>query len=96
MEILLKPIVTEKMTKKGESLNQYGFIVEKTADKFQIKKAVESFYNVEVAAVNTSICGGKRKVRYTKAGVMSGKTKSFKKAIITLKEGQNIDFYSNI
>jgi large subunit ribosomal protein L23 len=84
------------MTKKAETLNQYGFIVEKTACKSQIKKAVESFYNVEVAAVNTAICAGKYKVRYTKAGVMQGKTPSYKKAIVTLKEGQNIDFYSNI
>ena len=96
MEILLKPIVTEKMTKKAEALNQYGFIVEKEADKIQIKKAVESFYNVEVVAVNTLVVAGKYKVRYTKAGVMQGKTSSYKKAIVTLKEGQNIDFYSNI
>ena len=96
MEILQKPIVTEKMTKKGEALNQYGFVVDKKADKSQIKTAIESFYNVDVASVNTMICRGKNKVRYTKAGVLKGKTSSFKKAIITLKEGQNIDFYSNI
>jgi len=96
MEIIQKPIVTEKMTKKGESLNQYGFVVDKTASKEQVKSAIESFYNVNVVSVNTMICRGKNKVRYTKAGLLKGKTSAFKKAIVTLKEGQNIDFYSNI
>jgi len=96
MEILLKPIVTEKMTKKAEVLNQYGFVVDKSSDKLQIKKAVESFYNVDVTAVNTCIVAGKHKSKFTKSGVMQGRTSSYKKAIVTLKEGQNIDFYSNI
>ncbi|MCT4636886.1 MAG: 50S ribosomal protein L23 [Bacteroidales bacterium] len=96
MEILLKPIVTEKLTDLGESLNRYGFIVEKTADKHQIKKAVEAMYDVTVTAVNTMRYGGKRKTRFTKAGVLAGKTNSFKKAIVTLVEGDKIDFYSNI
>ena len=96
MEILKKPIVTEKMTKKGETLNQYGFVVDLHADKIQIKNAVESFYNVKVASVNTMKVAGKRKVRYTKAGVMEGNTGTYKKAVVTLKAGQIIDFYSNI
>lgn len=96
MEILKKPIVTEKMSKKAESLNQYGFEVDINADKIQIKRAVEQFYNVEVVKVNTIKVAGKKKVKYTKAGVMEGNTGTFKKAIITVKEGQIIDFYSNI
>jgi len=96
MEILHKPINTEKMNLKGEKLNQYGFIVDKAANKVQIKKAVESMYNVTVEAVNTITSGGKRKSRFTKTGVISGKTNACKKAIVTLREGDTIDFYSNI
>lgn len=96
MNILIKPIVTEKMTDQGESLNRYGFVVHRDANKQQIKKAVESLYNVSVASVNTMVYGGKNKSRYTKSGVISGRTNSYKKAIITLAEGEVIDFYSNI
>ena len=96
MDILKKPIITEKMTGQGEKFNRYGFIVDKKANKIQIKKAVEEMYDVRVDAVNTIIYGGKAKSRFTKAGVITGKTGSFKKAIITLAEGDNIDFYSNI
>ena len=96
MDILIKPIVTEKMTIQGEKLNRYGFVVEKTANKLQIKKAVEEMYSVTVAEVNTMRYGGKVKSRFTKAGYLVGRTNSFKKAIITLKEGDKIDFYSNI
>ena len=96
MDILIKPIVTEKMTIQGEKLNRYGFVVEKTANKLQIKKAVEEMYSVTVADVNTMRYGGKVKSRFTKAGYLVGRTNSFKKAIITLKEGDKIDFYSNI
>ncbi len=96
MDILLKPIVTEKMTGQGEDMNRYGFIVDQRANKIQIKKAVEELYNVSVASVNTMTYGGKRKMRYTRTGIVSGKTKSYKKAIITLSEGDAIDFYSNI
>jgi len=96
MELLQKPIVTEKMTKKGETLNQYCFIVDREADKLQIKRAVESFYKVDVLAVNTIRTPGKHKVKYTKAGIQEGKSGMVKKAIVTLKAGQNIDFYSNI
>ena len=96
MEILLKPIITEKMTAQGEDLNRYGFIVEKTANKLQIKKAVEELYGVTVASINTMRYGGKTKSRYTKTGIVRGKSSSYKKAIITLEEGETIDFYSNI
>ena len=96
MSILLRPIVTEKMTSLGEDLNRYCFIVDKRANKIQIKKAVEELYDVSVASVNTKLYGSKRKMRYTRTGIISGKTKSYKKAIITLIEGDTIDFYSNI
>jgi len=96
MDILIKPIVTEKMTTLGEDLNRYGFLVKKDANKIQIKKAVEKMYGVSVESVNTMRYGGKEKSRFTKSGVITGKTKSFKKAIITLAEGETIDFYSNI
>jgi len=96
MEVLIRPIITEKMTKLGETLNRYCFIVDKRADKLQIKNAVEKMYDVNVEAVNTMRYGGKTKTRYTKTGVQRGKTASFKKAIVTLVEGEIIDFYSNI
>jgi large subunit ribosomal protein L23 len=96
MDILLKPIVTEKMTTQGEDLNRYGFLVHKDANKIQIKQAVEKMYGVSVESVNTMRYGGKMKSRYTKSGIITGKTKSYKKAIITLAEGEAIDFYSNI
>lgn len=96
MDILIKPIVTERMTEQAESLNRFGFIVRKDANKAQIKQAVEDLYKVSVASVNTMIYGGKRKSRYTKSGVITGKTAAFKKAIVTLVDGDSIDFYSNI
>lgn len=96
MNILIEPIITEKMTDKSEKLNQYGFIVKKNANKVEIKKAVEKLYNVTVESVNTMVYGGKRRDRYTKRGLIKGKTNSFKKAIVTLVDGETIDFYSNI
>lgn len=96
MAIIIKPIVTEKMTGLGEKLNRYGFRVERTANKLEIKKAVEEMYNVTVLAVNTSIVAPKLKMRYTKSGVVKGKSDAYKKAIVTLKDGDKIDFYSNI
>lgn len=96
MNILIKPIVTEKMTGQGEKLNRFGFVVRRSADKEQIKKAIETLYNVSVASVNTMVYGGKNKSRYTKGGMINGRTASYKKAIITLVDGESIDFYSNI
>jgi large subunit ribosomal protein L23 len=96
MDILVKPLVTEKMNDQAERYNRYGFIVVKTATKPEIKKAIEGLYNVSVNSVNTMVYGGKVKSRYTKSGVITGKTTAFKKAIVTLAEGNSIDFYSNI
>ena len=96
MDILIKPLVTEKMTNQAERFNRYGFVVDRRATKPQIKKAVESLYNVTVDSVNTMVYGGKMKSRYTKGGIITGKTISYKKAIVTLAEGESIDFYSNI
>lgn len=96
MEIILKPVITEKMTGIGEKFNRYGFIVHKKANKLQIRKAVEDLYGVEVETVNTMNYSGKRKSRNTKTGFVTGKTNSYKKAIVTLAEGETIDFYSNI
>ena len=93
---MIKPIVTEKATLLTEKLNRYSFKVNKDANKIQIKKAVEAAYNVTVVDVNTSIVRGKNKTRYTKAGIINGMTATYKKAIVTLKEGDTIDFYSNI
>lgn len=96
MSIIIRPIITEKMTAQAEKLNRYGFIVDKKADKLQIRKEVEDLYGVSVDSVNTIRYAGKRKSRYTKAGFVEGRTNAYKKAIVTLKEGQAIDFYSNI
>jgi large subunit ribosomal protein L23 len=96
MNILLKPIVTEKMTSQSDKFNRYGFIVAKNANKIEIKKAVEELYGVTVESVNTMRYGGKVKTRFTKSGVMTGKSPATKKAIVTLIKGNTIDFYSNI
>ena len=96
MDIILKPVVTEKMNLKGESLRQYGFVVDQRANKVQIKKAVEELYGVTVESVNTMRYAGKQKSRFTKTGLISGKKNTLKKAVVTLREGETIDFYSNI
>ncbi len=96
MNIIIKPVVTEKMTEKGEKLNQYAFIVDKRANKIEIKKALESLYNIDILSVNTMNYPGRNKTRYTKSSIQKGRTKAYKKAVVTLAEGQEIDFYSNI
>ena len=96
MGILIKPIVTEKLTVQGEKLNRYGFIVDREANKLQIKAAVEQMYNVTVADVNTVNYNGKRKSRYTRAGMLTGRTNHYKKAYVTLVGEDKIDFYANI
>ncbi len=96
MNVIIKPIVTEKMTKVAEKLNRVGFIVDRDANKIEIKKAVESMYGVKVTKVNTLNHDGKRKARYTKAGFIEGRTSAVKKAMVTLAQGDTIDFYSNI
>lgn len=100
MGIIIKPIVTEKLTAQGEKLNRYGFIVDRKANKLEVKTAVEQMYNVSVASVNTVNYHGKRKSRrYTKAGMLGmlrGRMNHFKKAYVTLVGEDKIDFYSNI
>ncbi len=96
MEILKKPILTEKASVLTEKLNRYAFKVDHRANKLQIKGAIEQMYGVTIEAVNTMVVGGKSKSRYTKAGFVSGRSAKYKKAIVTLKEGETIDFYSNI
>ncbi len=96
MAIIVKPIVTEKMTQLGEKLNRYGFKVQKSANKIEIKQAVEAMYNVTVTDVNTIVVAPKKKSRFTKSGAISGKTSAYKKAIVTVVKGEQIDFYSNI
>ncbi len=96
MIIIKKPVITEKMTAISEKLNKYAFIVDKNANKYQIKDAIEKLYNVKVEAVNTMNYDGKKKSRYTKAGLITGRRPAFKKAVVTLKEGDTIDFFSNI
>ena len=96
MGIIIKPIVTEKMTAITEKLNRYGFRVQPDANKIEIARAVQDLYNVTVIDVNTINYRGKNKSRYTKAGLVKGSESAFKKAIVTLKEGDTIDFYSNI
>ncbi len=96
-QIIIKPLVTEKQTKITEkNNNRYGFVVRPDADKLQIKKEVENLYKVSVIAVNTARYAGKRSSRYTKAGLVRGQKPAFKKAYVTLKDGDSIDFYSNI
>ncbi len=97
MAFIIKPLVTEKMTKITEKKpNRYGFVVRPEANKLQIKAEVESLYHVSVVDVNTSRYAGKRSSRYTKAGLVKGQKNAYKKAVVTLKEGETIDFYSNI
>jgi len=96
MEILIKPIVTEKLTVQGDKLNRYGFIVNADANKLEIKSAIEQKYGVTVADVNTVNYHGKAKSRYTKAGMLTGRTNHFKKAYVTLEGEDKIDFYANI
>ncbi len=96
MNILLKPIVTEKMTRDGDKFNRYGFVVARSANKIQIRKAVEELYGVTVESVNKIRYGGKVKTRNTRSGLLVGRTAAFKKAVVTLAEGNTIDFYSNI
>ena len=96
MSTIIKPIITEKITKDGELFNRFGFIVAKKANKVEIKKAVEKAYGVSVLDVNTMIYRADRTTKFTKSGMITGKTSSYKKAIVTLKEGDSIDFYTNI
>jgi len=95
MSVLINPVVTEKVSALNEK-GKYGFIVNDKANKIEIKNAVEKMYGVNVANVRTMRYQGKSKSKYTKAGVISGRTKHYKKAIVTVAEGEVIDFYSGI
>ena len=95
-QILVKPIISEKAERLSETLNQYSFVVNKEANKIEIKKAVEEMYNVSVKSVNTLIMPGKAKSRFTRTGVQRGRQSSYKKAIVTLAQGEDIDFFSEI
>ena len=95
MSVLIKPLITEKASALNEK-GKYGFIVEKAANKVEIKKEVEKMYGVTVESVNTMIYQGRSKSRYTKSRIISGRTSSFKKAVVTVADGDIIDFYSGI
>lgn len=96
MEFQITPIVTEKATALTEKLNRYTFCVSPEANKYQIQALVEKLYGVHVVKVNTMIVRGKNKSRYTRSGIIKGSTSDYKKAIITVADGETIDFYSNI
>ncbi|MCM4168508.1 50S ribosomal protein L23 [Arenibacter antarcticus] len=96
MSVLIKPIITEKMTAESELNNRYGFLVDPRVNKIQIKEAVEATYGVSVEKVRTMNYGPSRKSRYTKTGVQHGKSNAYKKAIVDIAEGDIIDFYSNL
>ena len=96
MAILVKPLITEKMSLLSENKGQFGFRVALTATKPEIKAEIENIYSVEVTKIRTLVVAGKRKTRFTKSGVSNGKKSNYKKAIVSLKDGQSIDFYENI
>lgn len=97
MSILIRPVITEKMTDQSEKFNRFGFIVDRRANKLEIKGAVEDMYGVTVEDVRTMVYPGKSRRRFTKGGgIISGSTNSYKKAIVQLADGETIDFYSNI
>ena len=96
MDIKIEPIVTEKATKLTDKLNRYTFRVSPEANKYQIKTLVEKLYGVKVKNVNTAVVRGKNKSRWTKSGLLKGATSAYKKAFITVADGETIDFYSNI
>lgn len=94
--VLIKPLITEKLTADSEKYNRYGFVVAKGANKVEVKKAVEATYGVKVEQVRTLNVDGKTRSRYTKTGLVTGRTNGYKKAIVQLAEGEVIDFYDNI
>ncbi len=96
MSILIRPLITEKITAQSEKENRFGFVVDRKANKLQIRDAVKKEYGVEVEDVRTMIVRGKSRTRYTKTNILRGATGAWKKAIVTLKKGDTIDLYSNI
>jgi len=95
-QILIKPIISEKSEGLSEKLSQYSFVVNRKANKVEIKKAVEGEFSVNVASVNTMIMPGKSKSRNTKRGMQKGRVSAYKKAIVTLAEGEEIDFFGEV
>ena len=95
-EVLIKPILTEKANAQQEKLRRYAFKVDRKANKLEIKKAIETFYGVSVIDVNTAVVPGKNKTRYTKAGFIQGMKGAYKKALVTVADGESIDLYANI
>lgn len=95
-EVLVKPIITEKANKQQDKLRRYAFRVARKANKLEIKKAIEEFYGVTVTDVNTSVVPGKNKTRFTKAGFVKGQKPAYKKAFVTVAEGETIDLYGQI
>ncbi len=95
-EVLVKPILTEKANAQQEKMRRYAFRVNRKANKLEIKKAVEGFYGVTVTDVNTAVVPAKHKTRSTKAGMVQGRKPAYKKALVTIAEGDTIDLYSNI
>ena len=95
-EVLVKPILSEKINKQTEKMNRYAFVVDRKANKLEIKKAVEEFYGVQVQNVNTTVIPSKAKSRYTKAGFVHGRKPAKKKAFVTVAEGETIDLYGTV
>ena len=96
MSILIKPIITEKATNDSELFNRYEFVVDKSANKIEIKKAVETAYGVSISSVKTLNYPVQKNTKFTKKGLVTGKKGGYKKAIIQLAEGESIDFYNNL
>ena len=94
--VIVKPMITEKAENLSERLNQYCFVVDRSANKVEIKKAVEDLYQVTVESVNTMVMPGKMKRRNTRAGLINGQLSAYKKAIVKLGEGEEIDFFGDI
>lgn len=95
-QVLIRPLITEKTSADSEDNNRFSFVVANDANKIEIRKAVEKKYNVDVTGVRTINVDGKKRSRYTKTGIVTGRSRSFKKAIISVAEGQTIDLYDNI
>ncbi len=96
MGILIRPVITEKATADSEDKNRFAFVVDRKANKIQIRTAIEEVYGVHVEKVRTMVIPGKKKSRYTKTGVVTGSTNTYKKAIVEVQSGETIDLYSNI
>jgi len=96
MSILIKPIITEKATNDSELFNRYSFVVDKSANKIEIKKALETAYGVSISSVKTLNYPVQKNTKFTKKGLVTGKKGAYKKAIIQLAEGESIDFYNNL